>query len=117
MCIRDRRKNWSNSEMPFYYVQLSSIDRPSWPWFRDSQRRLMKDIRNTGMVVSSDKGDSLNVHPTDKRPIGERLAYWALNKTYGWKHIVPSGPLFRSAEFRNGAVYVSFDYGEGMRCV
>lgn len=114
LLVESWRKNWSNSEMPFYYVQLSSIDRPSWPWFRDSQRRLMKDIRNTGMVVSSDKGDSLNVHPTDKRPIGERLAYWALNKTYGWKHIVPSGPLFRSAEFRNGAVYVSFDYGEGM---
>lgn len=93
LLVESWRKNWSNSEMPFYYVQLSSIDRPSWPWFRDSQRRLMKDIRNTGMVVSSDKGDSLNVHPTDKRPIGERLAYWALNKTYGWKHIVPSGPL------------------------
>ena len=42
--------------MPFYYVQLSSIARPSWPWFRDSQRRMMAEIPNTGMAVSSDYG-------------------------------------------------------------
>ena len=35
------RKNWEDNELPFYYVQLSSIDRPSWPWFRDSQRRFL----------------------------------------------------------------------------
>ncbi len=114
LLIESWRKNWNNDNLPFYYVQLSSIDRPSWTWFRDSQRRLMKEIPNTGMAVSSDKGDSLNVHPTDKKPIGERLAHWALNKTYGWKQVVPSGPLFRNAEFRDGAVYVSFDYGEGV---
>ena len=27
-------------DLPFYVVQLSSLSRPSWPAFRDSQRRL-----------------------------------------------------------------------------
>ena len=108
------RKNWVNADMPFYFVQLSSLDRPSWPWFRDSQLRLMKEIPGTGMAVSSDYGDSLDVHPKTKRPIGERLARWALNKTYGWSGVVPSGPVFRSAECRNGIVYLEFDYGEGL---
>lgn len=108
------RKNWSNPELPFYYVQLSSIDRPSWPWFRDSQRRLMDEIPHTGMAVSSDYGDSLDVHPKNKRPVGERLARWALNRTYGKTHVVPSGPLFRSVEFKKNAGYISFDYAEGM---
>lgn len=58
-----------------------ALDRPSWTWFRDSQRRLMKQIPHTGMVVSSDCGDSLDVHPINKKPIGERLARWALNQT------------------------------------
>lgn len=62
------------------FVQLSSIDRPSWTWFRDSQRRLMAEIPHTGMAVSSDRGDSLDVHPKQKREVGERLAAWALNK-------------------------------------
>lgn len=106
------RKNWGE-ELPFYYVQLSSIDRPSWPRFRDSQRHLMEQIPNSGMAVSSDKGDSLNVHPRYKREIGERLAHWALSKTYGHTTL-PSGPLYHSVTFRNGSAYVSFNYGEGM---
>lgn len=108
------RKNWENPELPFYYVQLSSMDRPSWPWFRDSQRRLLKEIPYTGMAVSSDQGDSLDVHPKNKKLVGERLARQALNRTYGMKAVVPSGPLFRSAEFRKGAAYVSFDFADGM---
>ncbi|WP_294629792.1 cyclically-permuted mutarotase family protein [uncultured Bacteroides sp.] len=109
------RKNWKNEELPFYYVQLSSIARPSWPWFRDSQRRLMNGIPHTGMAVSSDCGDSLDVHPRNKKPIGERLARWALHQTYGLSDVVPSGPLFRCAEFREDAVFVTFDYGKGLK--
>ena len=32
------RNNWSRPELPFYWVQLSSIERPFWPSFRDEQR-------------------------------------------------------------------------------
>ena len=115
LLISSWRKNWENEELPFYYVQLSSIARPSWPWFRDSQRRMMNEIPNTGMAVSSDNGDSLDVHPRNKKPIGERLARWALNKTYGMSHILPSGPLFHQADFRENAVYVTFNYGKGLK--
>ena len=88
LLVNSWRQNW-NAALPFYYVQLSSIDRPSWTWFRDSQRRLAQTVSNTGMAVSSDRGDSLNVHPTRKKEIGERLAHWALNKTYG-HNVIPS---------------------------
>ena len=108
LLVESWRKNWGE-EFPFYYVQLSSIDRPSWTWFRNSQRELMETIPNSGMAVSSDRGDSLNVHPVYKREIGERLARWALNKTYGHA-LTPSGPLFRSVEFRDNAAYITFDY-------
>ena len=49
---------------------------------------------HSGMAVSSDRGDSLDVHPKQKREVGERLAAWALNKTYGYKNVIPSGPRF-----------------------
>lgn len=65
------------------------------------------------MAVSSDRGDSLNVHPRYKREIGERLARWALNKTYG-QPVIPSGPLYRSIEFKDAAAYISFDYAKGL---
>lgn len=112
LLVNSWRENWQE-ELPFYYVQLSSIDRPSWTWFRNSQRKMMETIPNCGMAVSSDRGDSLNVHPKYKREIGERLARWALNKTYG-QPVIPSGPLFRSIEFKDAAAYISFDYAEGL---
>lgn len=112
LLVESWRRNWAE-EFPFYYVQLSSLDRPSWTWFRNSQRELMEKVPNCGMAVSSDSGDSLDVHPKRKREVGERLARWALNKTYGHA-LTPSGPLFRSVEFKDGAAYVSFDYADGL---
>ena len=100
--------------MPFYFVQLSSLNRPSWTWFRDSQRRLMDSIPYTGMVVTTDCGDSLNVHYPHKKPVGERLAYWALNKDYGHS-CTPSGPLFKGVAKDGDTLVVSFNYGDGLK--
>lgn len=108
------RRNWQEEDMPFYYVQLSGIDRPTWAWFRDSQRRLMQRIPHTGMAVCSDRGDSLDVHPRHKKEVGERLARWALQDTYQKTGITPSGPLYRSVEFKKGAAFLSFDYDKEM---
>lgn len=101
-------------DLAFYYVQLSSLNRPSWCHFRDSQREMMSQIGHCGMAVSSDLGHETNIHPRRKMAVGERLSRWALNKDYGYD-ILPSGPLFRSVEYKGRYAYVSFDYGEGMR--
>lgn len=114
MLINSWRKTWNNEDMPFYFVQLSSIDRPSWPWFRDSQRRLAKEISNSGMVVSSDVGDSLDVHPIYKQEVGERLGKLALNKTYFKSNITPSGPLFKNINVVGAEVEIVFDYADGL---
>lgn len=114
LLVNGWRQNWNNPDMPFYFVQLSSLNRPSWPWFRDSQLRLMKEISNTGMAVSSDHGDSLDVHPRSKQPVGERLARWALAKTYG-QDITPSGPVFSSVTRQADALIVSFLYADSLQ--
>ena len=113
LLVKSWRTEFGNSQLPFYYVQLSSINRPSWGWFRDSQRRLMKVVPHSGMAVSYDYGHPSDVHPKNKQPIGERLAQWALNDTYG-KKVIPSGPLFRSATFNGKVATISFDYAQGM---
>lgn len=114
LLVESWRKNWGDANLPFYFVQLSSIDRPSWTWFRDSQRHLMEEIPHTGMAVCSDRGDSLDVHPKMKKEVGERLAAWALNETYERKNVVPSGPLYKSMQVKGEAAYLSFDYADGL---
>lgn len=109
-------QSWRNcfgEHLPFYFVQLSSHDRPSWPAFRNSQRLLMSKLENTGMAVCSDFGDRYDVHPRHKKVVGQRLARWALHDLYGFD-VVPSGPLFNSIETKDNAIFVSFDYAEGL---
>lgn len=100
------RKAWGTS-LPFYYVQLSGTDRPTWPSFRDAQNKLQKIIPNSGMAISSDYGDSTNVHPIRKKQIGDRLALLALKYTYG-KNSAANGPSAQKATQKGDAIIVSF---------
>lgn len=100
--------------LPFYYVQLSSLNRPSWPIFRDSQRRLLESRPGLGMAVTSDLGDPIDVHYRQKRPVGERLALQALEKHYG--HAVKAdGPLAKEAACVGQDVYVDFYPQDALR--
>lgn len=117
LLIDDYRKKWKQPEMPFYWVQLSSIDTTNykshyWPEFRDEQRKLLEEVKNGGMAVCSDIGFRKDVHPTNKKDVGERLARWALNKVYG-QNIEPSGPLPLTAEFKDDRVTINFQYTTG----
>lgn len=111
--VKDWRSHWGY-DFPFYYVQLSSIGRPSWNYFRDAQRRLLGVVPNSGMAVSSDLGDSVNVHYTDKRPVGLRLAHLALHDAYGKENIVPNGPLPEFAVYDGNKIEISFSQSDGL---
>jgi sialate O-acetylesterase len=118
--VADWRAQWGQPEMPFLWVQLSSIDTKNyksqqWPRFRDNQRRLLAEIPRSGMAVSSDVGAQNDVHPRDKRTVGERLARWALHDIYGRKEIVPSGPLPVAASAAGATVTVRFVHAKGLR--
>lgn len=102
--------------LPFYTVQLSSLPRPSWPAFRDSQRRLASELPDTWMAVSSDLGDANDVHYRTKRPVGERLALLALKHTYGHQ-LESEGPTLRYAvRGMDNSIVVAFDHAEGLTC-
>ncbi|SMC97562.1 GDSL-type esterase/lipase family protein [Pedobacter nyackensis] len=107
--VNSWREKWGY-QFPFYYVQLSGIDRPSWPYFRDVQRKLEKTVPNSYMAVSSDLGDSLDVHPTRKKEVGERLALQALNHTYK-RSVVSNGPVAVDARKVGNRVVVDFAPG------
>ncbi|GEO04345.1 sialate O-acetylesterase [Adhaeribacter aerolatus] len=106
--VRSWRQHWGY-DFPFYYTQLSSLSRPSWPHFRDSQRRLLPQLNKVGMAVTSDIGDSTDVHPRQKRQVGERLAAWALAQTYG-KKIIYSGPLLKTGKIKGQEVICTFAF-------
>ena len=83
LLARSWRMRTGDISLPFYIVQLSGIERPSWPWLRDTQRLAQRSVFATQMVVTSDLGLRHDVHPPYKRPVGERLAQSMLRHTYG----------------------------------
>lgn len=113
MLVNDWRMQFKNPEMPFYYVQLSSINRPTWGKFRDSQRKLLT-IPYTGMAVCSDIGHPTDVHPKEKWEVGKRLSSIALAKSYA-KNIAYSGPLFDYANIIKDKIEVYFKFSDGLK--
>lgn len=105
--VESWRKTFNHSEMPFYFAQLSSLNRPSWPWFREVQRQLSISVPHSGMVVTSDLGDSLNVHPKRKREVGERFTKLALAKAY-WQKLICSGPEVLGFKQTGGQISIQF---------
>lgn len=115
MLERSWRQYFGREDLPFYFVQLSSIaTRPSWPHFRDSQRRMADSLANTWMAVSSDLGHRTDVHPRQKREVAERLAMSALCHTYHY-NVVPSGPQYVSFSTEGKRLRLHFRQADGMR--
>ncbi len=116
LMTRSWRKAWNNRNMRFIFAQLSSLNRPQWTWFRDHQRKLDFFAGNTHMVVTSDVGDSLDVHPRHKRPVGERMALRALHNEYRHRKNLDTGPSVRRAvQMGNDTIMLSMRDSRGLK--
>lgn len=120
------RKAWNQGDFPFYFVQLANFQNPNdnpdggdigWAKTRQGQTRSLA-IPSTGMAVAIDLADVGNpgdIHPKNKKDVGERLALWALAKDYGKKDIVYSGPIFKEMKIEGDKARILFDHvGSGL---
>jgi sialate O-acetylesterase len=124
--LEDWREDWAAAsgglvhrrDFPFYIVQLPNFgggDPEGWSLIREQMLRFWQEGVNTGMVVAIDKGDAKDIHPKDKKPVGERLALFARAQAYGEK-IVYSGPIASDWKVVESRAVVSFDHvGGGLK--
>ena len=95
LLIRRWRELFRDAELPFLFVQLPmwlnwyAEDRRSWAKLRLAQAAVRDTVRNTGMICLLDEGEYGNIHPTNKRPVGERLAELAGAMLYGNGKVSP----------------------------
>ena len=112
--IQSWRQQWGQS-FPFYYVQIAPYNygqKNVGALLREAQSR-SQGTPNTGMVVVSDLvSDTLNVHPKDKKEVGERLARFALAETYKTPAGAYQSPQFSKMEIKKDKAIIHFDHAE-----
>lgn len=113
--IKDWREQWKIGEFPFLLVQIAPFKNGN-PELREAQFFTALHTPKTAMAVTIDCGDSNDIHPTNKKPVGQRLALAARALAYNEKKTVYSGPMYKSFEVKNDAIEISFTHiGKGLK--
>jgi sialate O-acetylesterase len=119
--IKDYRRVFSQPLLPFLYVQLPNFGdanylpaEGSWPILREAALHTL-EVPNTGMAVTIDLGEWNDIHPDNKKDVGERLALAARTLVYNERNVVSSGPLFKSSHIDENKIIIEFDHiGSGL---
>ena len=115
------RNEWGNPDLPFYFVEM-----PPWSYgdpqgdhaarFRECQHKAAVMIPNTGIVCTTDliyPHELEDVHASQKKTIGERLAFLAAAKTYGVEGIHTQYPTFKTVDYQGDKAVLTFDNAYG----
>ncbi|MFC1720406.1 sialate O-acetylesterase [Pseudomonadota bacterium] len=113
--IRDWRTQFGQGDFPFIFVQLANFmearetpEESEWAETREAQRLALREP-NTAMAVTIDVGEWNDIHPLDKKTVGERLALAARKVAYGENDLVFSGPMFNSMTVAGRKAVLEFD--------
>lgn len=107
------------TQLPFYITEIAPWagygTSDSAPLLRDAQHRIGHEVENAGCVCINDlvePFEARQIHPHEKRQVGYRLAYMALNKTYGMKDINTDYPEYDHSTVSNDTVRVFFKHAD-----
>lgn len=114
------RKDFGEGNFPFYFVQIAPFNyynsnAIASALLREAQLKASLVIPNCAMVSTIDKGNEVNIHPTDKMIVAKRLSYWAFSKTYGIGGISCENTIYKSMVVQDSTALLSFDnIGSGL---
>ncbi len=118
--INDWRTKWNQGTLPFLYVQLPGFmdytylpSESNWAMLRESQLKSLS-VPNTAMAVAIDLGEWNDIHPDNKKDVGDRLALAAMKIAYQ-ENTVYSGPEYESFVVEGNKIRLNFKHtGSGL---
>jgi sialate O-acetylesterase len=119
--IADWRSKWNQKDLPFIYAQLPNFmqvkyspSESNWAELREGQFETLS-VPNTAMAVAIDAGEWNDIHPLNKKDVGQRLALGAEKVAYKELSITASGPIYKSAKVEESHIILTFnDTGSGL---
>lgn len=106
LLIHSWRKHFNNASLPFVIIQLPAIKR-DWEIYREVQLATARTIPNVSLVVTLDLGHPTDVHPRNKKTVGERAARAALANVYN-RRLTAGGPLYESFRTEGKHLIITF---------
>jgi sialate O-acetylesterase len=85
----------------------------TWAEIREAQARVAATVPGAGLAVAIDVGEASNIHPANKRPVGERLARLALRQVYG-QTVTAAGPVYAGHVVEGDRVRIRFQVAEAL---
>ena len=107
------RQAWGY-DFPFYVVQLPGFANADYSSIREQERRACNALANAAVACTIDVGERTDIHPRNKKDVGERLAALALARDYGRTDVTPAGPTPRTVTASGASVTVAYDCGAGL---
>lgn len=119
--ITNWRTRWEIGDFPFLFVQLANFmerkelqPESSWAFLREAQTQTL-ELPSTGMATIIDIGEAEDIHPRNKKDVGERLWLQARKVAFG-EEILASGPVFKEAKREGNELVLTFsEVGEGLK--
>ena len=121
LLVEQWRGQFGLGEIPFYFVEIApyhydDVNGEAGARLREQQYLASKKIPNCGLVCTNDLAypyETTQIHPAQKRPVGRRLAFLALNQTYGMSDVWCKSPSFKDMKIDGSVVHIhlSDDYG------
>ena len=118
--VRGWRREWGQGDFPYFLVQLApykynNAKDTALPVFQEAQARVQEKVPNSGYTVINDVGAVNDIHPTDKRTVGMRMADQALDRVYG-KFTRPwRTPTLKGYKVEGNALRVSLADADGLK--
>lgn len=116
--IQNWRARWGQGDFPFLFVQLAAFGpnapKPGdsdWAELREAQTMTLS-LPKTGMASAIDVGTYDDIHPRNKKPVGERLALVARSVAYNQK-LVFAGPMYAGMKAEGDKITLKFHHTGG----
>ena len=113
------RQQFGLGEIPFYFVQIApwayddgDVNGISGALLREQQFKAAQIIPNSSLVCINDlvyPYEYSQIHPAQKQQVGERLAYTALARDYGFEGILYQSSTYKDMLVKDDAVYIHLD--------
>ena len=118
LLVEQWRSQFGLGEIPFYFVQIApyeydgDVNAVSGALLREQQYKAAKIIPNSSLVCINDlvyPYEFTQIHPTQKQQVGERLAYTALNRDYGFEGLMYKSPSFKDMQVKDDAIFIHLE--------